>query len=174
MILRVFSCALASSLLALGCGDDHLHSEADGGDSHSHDSCGLVENCKDTVELTEGLTVTSKQGSFVVKVLEHEPLSIEDNSFVLGIEDDSGAEVKDADVTQDVFSVDCMHGGPLPPQHIGANADGHYEVHPFHEHEGPWNTTLKITKGGVTDTATLSLCVPEGHHDEDAGAAHQD
>lgn len=88
-------------------GDAHEHEhEGDAAAGHSHDTCGLVAHCEDTVEIEEGLTVKR-------------------------------------------------------------------------EHGGPWNTTLEITAGGVTDTATIRLCVPESgaaadnhdhDHDHDAGA----
>jgi hypothetical protein len=165
-----FVIALGSAALGAGCGDDampeqdhdhdheHDHDALDGG--HSHDTCGLLENCQDTVELKVGLQVASDDGSFTLRVVSHEQLGVHDNAIVVELSDQAGAPLKAAKITQDVFSVDCMHGGPRPPSELTTDGAGRVELMPYHLHGGPWDTTLEIEADGVTERVTLHLCVP--------------
>lgn len=163
------SLATMITLAAAGCGDDAIveSHEHDAGDhdaqvdeTHSHETCGLIEHCTDTVDLTDGLEAKSKNGSFLVRVVSHAELGVSDNEITVEVEDDAGALVKGAKVTQDVFSVDCMHGGPLPAKELTTNADGQCELAPVHEHQGPWDTTLAIDAAGVKDSVVFHFCVP--------------
>ena len=80
------------------CGDDASPGDAD---AHADEStnCGLEANCMDTVELEEGLKVDGRDGVFSVEVVSHEPLTPEDNEFVLRVFDADGADVTDATLT---------------------------------------------------------------------------
>jgi hypothetical protein len=159
---------IAGALLTFGCDGDDACEEED----HSHDTCGLQANCTDTVELEEGLSVESEDGKFTVAVLSREPLSVEENLIAVAIENADGDRVTDAELEVSVFSVDCMHPGPTPPDAISAEADGSYELTPVHAHGGPWDTVIEIAAGGETDTARLHFCVPGDEH-SDAGT-HDD
>lgn len=161
-VLALGACVL--SLLA--CGDDHASHDHDHG-SHMHGGdagCGDVDNCMDTLELADGLRVESESGTFTVEVLSHAPLSVEDNDWTIAIEDESGDPVTDAELLVDVFSEDCMHGGPMPPQEVSATAEGEYELAPVHVHGGPWTTVIEIDAGGETDTVRIPLCVQGAAH----------
>jgi hypothetical protein len=165
---------IAGALAALGCGDDDTGDEdmcvEESDHTHGPGGCGLQENCTDTVDLEEGLRVESEDGAFTVEVLSHEPLSVEDNDIVIAIENADGDRIDDAELDVDVFSVDCMHGGPNAPDAVSAESDGSYVLSPVHAHGGPWDTVIEISAGGETDTARLHFCVPGEEHG-DAGAA---
>jgi YtkA-like protein len=143
--LILAACALA----ALACkddeGDDHDHGDHD----HGADGCGNQANCDDTVELADGLRVPSENDEFTVEIVSHTPLSVADNEWTIAIEDADGNAVTDAELSVDVFSVDCMHPGPDPVAHVSANADGEYELAPVHLHGGPWDTVIEIEAGGA-------------------------
>lgn len=158
----------AGALLLAACGDDHHHGDdGHGGDGHAHGSdggCGDVANCMDTLDLEQGLRVESEDGIFTVEVLSNTPLSVMDNAWTIAIEGDDGDPVTDAELSVDVFSDDCMHGGPMPALDVSATADGEYELAPVHAHGGPWTTVIEIDAGGETDTARIPLCVPGAAH----------
>ena len=170
-VLRALAAACALS--AAACGDDHGHDDCDEeDDGHAHGGpggCGLQENCTDTVDLVEGLRVTSEDGEFTVEVIAHRPLAIENNELTIAIEDADGEEVADAELEVDVFSVDCLHGGPVAPATVRAGDDDRYLLEPVHAHGGPWDTVIAIEAGGVRDTARLHFCVPGEEHG-DGGA----
>src|SRR5262245_23511164 len=118
MKLRAFSSlAFCAALIAVGCSDDsmsdhdHDGDHDDHGTEHDHSTCGLIKNCMDTVDLKKGLTIDSDKGKFSVEVVSFAPLSVDQNDIVFTVKDASGDAVDDAKIVQDVFSVDCMHGG---------------------------------------------------------------
>lgn len=167
---------IACALLAFGCddeGDDDPACDEEGDEGHSHSTnggCGLQENCTDTVELEEGLRAESEDGAFTVEVTSHRPLAVSGNEIAIAIENADGDPVTDADLDVDVFSVDCMHGGPMESDAVSANADGEYDLAPVHAHGGPWDLVIAITAGDETDSARLHFCVPGDEH-PDGGAA---
>jgi hypothetical protein len=172
---RALSIACALSLAGCDDSNDDCDEEGDEGHTHGPGGCGLQENCTDTVDLAEGLRAEGEDGVFTVEVVSHDPLAIEDNEIIVAIENADGDPVTDAEVEADVFSVDCMHGGPNPPEQVAANADGNYKLTPTHLHGGPWDTVIKIEAGGESDEARLHFCVPgEDHGDGGTAAAHDD
>jgi hypothetical protein len=171
---------IACALLVFGCDDeghDHASCDEEGEQGHDHDSCGLQSNCTDTVDLEEGLRVESEDGAFTVEVIAHEPLAVSGNEITISIENADGDPVTDAELDVDVFSVDCMHGGPNAADAVSANADGQYDLAPVHAHGGPWDLVIQIDAGDDTDTARLHFCVPGEEHadggaDDDHDEAH--
>jgi hypothetical protein len=169
--------AIACALSLAGCPDSDDDCDEAGDEGHSHSGpggCGLQENCTDTVDLAEGLRAEGEDGVFTVEVVSHDPLSIEDNEIIVAIENANGDPVTDAEVSADVFSVDCMHGGPNPPDEVSANADGNYKFTPTHLHGGPWDTVLTIDAGGETDEVRLHFCVPGEEHGDGGMTAADD
>lgn len=164
---------IACALLTFGCKEDDPACDEAGEAGHSHDTCGLQANCTDTVDLADGLRVESEGSAFTVEVISHVPLAPTGNEIAIAIENADGEPVADADLDVDVFSVDCMHGGPNPPDAVSANADGQYDLAPVHAHGGPWDLVIQIDAGGETDTARLHFCVPGDEH-ADAGVDDHD
>lgn len=150
--------------------DEHAH--ADGGNG----GCGDVANCEGTVDLEEGLAIEGKHGKFTLTVDSHNTLAPEDNQWGVTLTDSAGDAVGNATLTVDVWSVDCLHGGPLPPEDIETDADGKALLQPVTAHGGPWDVIVKVKSGSVSDTITVHLCISgDGHPgthleaDEDAG-----
>jgi hypothetical protein len=174
---RIF-CALsiACALSLAGCEDSHDDCDEQGDEGHLHNvpgGCGLQENCTDTVDLAVGLRAEGEDSVFTVEVVSFDPLSVEDNEIIVAIETADGDPVTDAQVEGNVFSVDCMHFGPNPPEQVAANADGNYKLTLTHAHGGPWDTVIAIERGGESDEARLHLCVPGEEHG-DGGMAEED
>lgn len=162
----------ATTLAALGCGDDAA-TPADGdADQHTGEgACGNVDNCIDTVDLEEGLAVEGEEGNFTLTVNAHSALAPEDNVWGVTLTGASGDPVANAKLTVDVWSVDCMHGGPLEAVFFAAGADGTATLNPVAVHGGPWDVIVKVESGSVSDTITIHLCIPgEGHGGTDAHA----
>lgn len=164
-----------------GC-DDHGHDDSDAHvDEHTHadggnGGCGDVHNCMGTVDLEEGLAIEGKDGEFTLTVDSHSTLAPEDNEWGVALTDSAGNAVGNATLTVDVWSVDCMHGGPLPPDVLTTDADGRATLHPFAAHGGPWDVLVKVKAGSASDTITVHLCIPGAEHpaadvhaEEDAG-----
>ena len=168
-------------LVMSGCEDD-AHDDSDGQvDEHAHadagnGGCGDVANCEGTVDLEEGLAIEGKDGKFTLTVDSHNTLAPEDNEWGVTLTDATGDAVGNATLTVDVWSVDCMHGGPLPPEDVETGADGTAVLQPVTAHGGPWDVIVKVKAGSVTDTITVHLCISgaghpgtDPHADEDAG-----
>lgn len=164
----VASIVFGSDLALSGCGDDHheddRHQE-DGGDHHAGPgACGTIDNCRDTVELDEGLAVAGEDAEFTLTVVTHNALSPDDNEWTVELTDATGDPVADAELTVDVWSVDCMHPGPLEADTVTTDADGRATLHPVTAHGGPWDVIAGAKSGSTTDTITLHLCVPDDKH----------
>lgn len=168
-ISRACVAVLALALASGACGDSTSSASDADGDTMEAVPCGLAANCKDAVDL-DGLKVAGKDGAFSVEVVSHKPLTVADNEFVLRIVDADGNAVTDATLTVDVWSVDCMHGGPNPPETVHAEGDGTYVAHPVHVHGGPWDTIIDVDAGADTDAGaahdrvTFHLCVTGDDH----------
>lgn len=165
--------SLALALGALGCGDgDSGGHEAEHNTNHHEGpgACGKVANCMDTVTLAEGLATEGEEGKFTLTVDAHTPLTT-DNEWMVSLTDADGGAVADAKLNADVYSVDCMHGGPNPAEDVTTDAGGKATIHPVSIHGGPWDVIVKVESGSDTDTVTVHLCIPEPT-DEDAGAEH--
>ncbi len=162
-----------------GDGDGHDghegHESGDGdGDTHDHVTCGLQENCTGDETLEADLTVDGEDGNFSVKVVSHNDLAPTMNDWTVQILDGDGNAVEGADVTASVWSVDCLHEGPTPPEELVSDADGHVDVAPVAAHGGPWNAVFAISKDGTEDTVEIALCIPGGAHGEMADAGMHD
>jgi hypothetical protein len=151
---------------AAGDGDhtDHDAGTTDGHEGSAHDSCGLQENCMDTVELAADLEVEGADGNFSVKVVSHNDLSVDMNEWTVQILDADGNAVDGADVTASTWSVDCGHGGPTPDEELTSDADGNVDVAPVSAHGGPWNAVFEISKDDTSDTVEIPLCIPGDEH----------
>lgn len=156
---------------ATGDGDhgdgDAAHDGGTGDGDHAsspHDSCGLQENCMDTVELATDLEVEGADGNFSVKIVAHNDLSVSMNEWTVQVLDAAGNAVEGADVTASTWSVDCGHGGPTPDEELTSDADGNVEVAPVSAHGGPWNAVFEISKNDTSDTVEIPLCIPGDEH----------
>jgi hypothetical protein len=154
-------------LVAVACGDDG-HSHDHPGDDHVHGEggCGEVANCAEagTVELEAGLRVESRNGRFTVEVVAVEELSVLGSAYTVTIEDEDGNPVEDAQLSVDVFSIDCMHRGPDDAASVSADSQGRYALRPVHAHGGPWRTDVSIEAAGTSDEVRIPLCVMGDPH----------
>jgi hypothetical protein len=175
--------AIGTVTAAAGCGDDHGHGAAGGGgtgdDHHAGDNaCGKVENCMDTVDLEEGLSVDGENGLFTLTIDGHNTLAPKDNEWMVTLSDAAGDPAANVTLTVDVWSVDCMHGGPLPPEKLTTDADGKATLTPVTAHGGPWDVNVEAKSGATTDTIQVHLCIPGEDHSEgtehhgDSDASH--
>lgn len=170
-----------AGLVTSGC-DDHAHDDSDAhANEHGHadggnGGCGDVANCEGTIDLEEGLTIEGKNGKFTLTVDSHNTLAPRDNEWAVALTDSAGDPAGNVKLTVDVWSVDCMHGGPLPPEDVETGADGKAVLQPVTAHGGPWDVIVNVKSGSVTDTITVHLCISGASHpgthspaDEDAG-----
>jgi hypothetical protein len=139
-----------------------------------HDECGLIENCVDTLELQEGLEVEGNDGNFSLHVHMHTDLAPSGNEWMIMIENADGDPVANADITADVYSVDCMHGGPNPPEELTTNDMGMVTIMPETLHGGPWDVIVTVDDGTDTDTIVVPLCIEGGSHGEHDAGMHDD
>lgn len=102
--------------------------------------------------------VTKKTGAYnvVVKNDKNPPVA-GDNNLTISIKDASGKNVTDAKVKVE-YSMPAMSG--MPPMNYKTNAElkgNDYNAKMNLSMAGSWNVTIKITKGGKTETMKFTV-----------------
>jgi len=105
-------------------------------------------------------TITKKAGDYTVEfTTEKNPPVTGKNNVDVALKDKSGSVVTDAKLVVE-YSMPAMSGMPAMNYKSTAAVKGDkYIVVIEPSMAGSWNLTLKITKGGKTDTAKFTLDV---------------
>lgn len=105
-------------------------------------------------------TITKKAGDYTVDVtIDKNPPVVGKNNVVIGVKDKTGKAVTDAKVVVEL-SMAPMPGMPAANYKSNAEVKGdRYKAVIEPSMSGPWNMAVKITRGGKTDTAKLTIDV---------------
>lgn len=105
-------------------------------------------------------TITKKAGDYTVEVtIDKNPPVMGKNNMNVAVKDKSGSAVTDAKVVVE-YSMPAMSG--MPAMNYKSNADpkgDSYKAVIEPSMAGSWNVAVKVTRGGKTDTAKLTIDV---------------
>lgn len=112
------------------------------------------------VVATAAGAVTKKAGDYTVDVTMDKNLPIVGkNGVEVGVKDKTGKSVTDAKVTVE-YSMPAMPGMPAVSYKSDAELKGQtYRAVISPSMAGSWNVAIKVTRGGKTDTARLTIDV---------------
>jgi hypothetical protein len=104
--------------------------------------------------------MTKKAGEYTVLVtIDKNPPVTGKNNMAVGIKDGAGKDVTDAVVTVD-YVMPAMPGMPAMNYKAGASLkDKRYLATLNFSMPGPWSISVKITRGGKTQTVKLNVDV---------------
>ncbi len=104
--------------------------------------------------------VTKKAGDYTVDVtMDKNPPVMGRNTVEIGVKDKAGKGVTDARVTVE-YSMPAMPGMPAMSYKSDAEMKGEtYRAVISPSMAGSWNVTIKVARGGKTDTARLTIDV---------------
>ncbi|HOG18621.1 MAG TPA: FixH family protein [Syntrophales bacterium] len=104
--------------------------------------------------------MTKKAGEYTVSVtIDKNPPITGKNNMAVGIKDGTGKDVTDAAVAVD-YGMPAMPGMPAMNYKAGANPkDKLYLATLDFSMSGPWSVTIKITRGGKTQSVKLNVDV---------------
>jgi hypothetical protein len=101
--------------------------------------------------------VTKKAGDYSVLVKnDKNPFAAGENNLKISLKDASGKTVTDAKVKVEC-SMPPMPGMPAMNSKANAVLAGNVYAAKVHLSPGPWTISVKITKGGKTDTAKFTI-----------------
>jgi hypothetical protein len=104
--------------------------------------------------------VVKKAGNYTIGVkLDKNPPITGQNKMEISLKDDKGVNVTDATVTVD-YSMPAMPGMPAMNYKAGASLkDKRYLATLNFSMPGPWSISVKITRGGKTQSVKLNVDV---------------
>ena len=104
--------------------------------------------------------MTKKAGEYTVSVtIDKNPPVTGKNNMAVGIKDGAGKDVTDATVAID-YVMPAMPGMPAMNYKAGASLkDKQYRATLDFSMSGPWSVTVKITRGGKTQSVKLNVDV---------------
>jgi hypothetical protein len=146
---------LTAAISAVGCGSDAPHADMI--------AMPLSDKCKGDTRAPAFSAGIEFPGTnhVTVKLLSSDPAppKLGDNTWLVEIDDPSGAPIDDAQFTIDTWMPDHGHADPVPIKSM-PQGQGQYQLKPVNFNMlGYWTDTFNIEKDALSDHPIVKVCI---------------
>lgn len=158
---RVTISLLVGCIALMGCPGGDSAREMDAATSMS----APLSHCADdprALTYVPGLEQTGTEGLIHFTLLKSDPAPLikGTNTWQIGLADESGHSIKDAEITTTPYMPDHGHGTSIVPR--ATAQDGGYEITPLYLYMGGiWEMTISAKTEAVEDSAVFTFCIPD-------------